>query len=71
MRRRRALERGAHRLRADLAGSVRLPLVDTCHVTSLGGPVEMLVILFVAFKVVQIAVFVGWHLGAGDGTFWP
>ena len=27
--------------------------------------------LFVAFKVIQIAVFVGWHLAVGDGTFWP
>ncbi len=31
----------------------------------------MLMWLFVAFKVIQIAVFVGWHLVSGDGTFWP
>jgi hypothetical protein len=28
-----------------------------------GGPIEVLVVLFVAFKVIQIAVFIGWHLG--------
>jgi hypothetical protein len=38
---------------------------------SLGGPVEMLMWLFVAFKVLQIAVFVGWHLVAGDGPSGP
>jgi phosphatidyl-N-methylethanolamine N-methyltransferase len=36
-----------------------------------GGPIEMLVFLFAAFKVVQIAVFIGWHLAFGDGTLLP
>jgi phosphatidyl-N-methylethanolamine N-methyltransferase len=36
-----------------------------------GGPIEMLVRLFVAFKVIQIAVFIGWHLAFGDGTLLP
>ena len=36
-----------------------------------GGPVELLVVLFAAFKVIQIAVFVGWHLALGDGTLLP
>jgi methylene-fatty-acyl-phospholipid synthase len=36
-----------------------------------GGPVEVLMLLFVAFKVLQLAVFVGWHLAVGDGTLWP
>ncbi len=40
-------------------------------VASLGGPVELLTWLFVAFKVLQIAVFAGWHLVLGDGTIWP
>jgi methylene-fatty-acyl-phospholipid synthase len=35
------------------------------------GPVQMLVFLFVGFKVIQIVVFVGWHLVFGDGTLWP
>jgi methylene-fatty-acyl-phospholipid synthase len=37
----------------------------------LGGPVELLMLLFVAFKVLQLAVFAGWHLALGDGTLWP
>jgi methylene-fatty-acyl-phospholipid synthase len=40
-------------------------------VATLGGPIELLVLLFVGFKVIQIAVFVGWHLAFGDGTLWP
>jgi methylene-fatty-acyl-phospholipid synthase len=40
-------------------------------VVALGGPVELLVLLFAAFKVLQIAVFAGWHLALGDGTLWP
>ena len=36
-----------------------------------GGPVELLVVLFAAFKVIQIAVFVAWHLALGDGTLLP
>jgi methylene-fatty-acyl-phospholipid synthase len=36
-----------------------------------GGPVDLLVALFAAFKVIQIAVFVGWHLALGDGTLLP
>jgi len=39
--------------------------------TGLGGPVELLVLLFGAFKVIQVAVFVAWHLTFGDGTLWP
>lgn len=39
--------------------------------SGVGGPVELLAILFAAFKVIQIAVFVGWHLTFGDGTLWP
>jgi phosphatidyl-N-methylethanolamine N-methyltransferase len=39
--------------------------------TIAGGPVEMLVLLFAAFKVIQIAVFIGWHLAFGDGTLLP
>jgi phosphatidyl-N-methylethanolamine N-methyltransferase len=35
------------------------------------GPIEMLVLLFAAFKVIQIAVFIGWHLTFGDGTLLP
>src|SRR5262245_61505668 len=38
---------------------------------ALGGPVELLVVMFAAFKVIQIAVFVGWLLVFGDGTLWP
>ena len=38
---------------------------------SRGGPVELLMWLFVAFKVLQVAVFGGWHLMLGDGTIWP
>ena len=41
------------------------------RVPGIRGPVELLVILFAAFKVIQIAVFVGWHLTFGDGTLWP
>jgi methylene-fatty-acyl-phospholipid synthase len=37
----------------------------------LGGPVEALMLLFVAFKALQLGVFAGWHLALGDGTFWP
>src|SRR5688572_4140131 len=40
-------------------------------VALLSGPVDLLVLLFVAFKVIQIAVFVGWHLMLGDGTWLP
>ena len=40
-------------------------------VTTFGGPVELLVMLFGAFKLVQIAVFLAWHLVFGDGTLWP
>lgn len=35
------------------------------------GPVGLLAILFAAFKVIQIVVFVAWHLTFGDGTLWP
>ena len=38
---------------------------------TLGGPIEWLVALFVAFKMIQMSVFVGWHLAVGDGTLWP
>ena len=41
------------------------------RVSSVGGPVELLVILFAGFKVIQVAVFVAWHLTFGDGTLWP
>jgi methylene-fatty-acyl-phospholipid synthase len=41
------------------------------RVPGIRGPVELLVILFAAFKMIQIAVFVGWHLTFGDGTLWP
>ena len=40
-------------------------------VAAIGDPIELLVVLFVAFKVIQVAVFVGWHLSFGDGTLWP
>ena len=40
-------------------------------VAAFGGPVDLLVILFAAFKLIQIAVFVGWHFAFGDGTLWP
>lgn len=42
------------------------PVVSPC-----GGPVELLAVLFAAFKLIQIAVFVAWHLIFGDGTLWP
>src|SRR4030095_1436674 len=41
------------------------------HLAALGGPVELLMLLFLGFKVIQIAVFVAWHLMFGDGTLWP
>ena len=37
----------------------------------LGGPVNVLTALFLAFKLLQLAVFVGWHLAFGDGTLRP
>jgi len=40
-------------------------------VSALGGPVELLVILFGAFKLIQIAVFLAWLLIFGGGTLWP
>jgi len=36
-----------------------------------GGPVDLLVVLFASFKVIQIAVFIAWHLAFGDGTLLP
>jgi methylene-fatty-acyl-phospholipid synthase len=36
-----------------------------------GGPLELLVHLFVGFKIVQIGAFLTWHLVLGDGTLWP
>jgi methylene-fatty-acyl-phospholipid synthase len=47
------------------AWSARRPLIR------LGGPVNVLAALFVAFKVLQFAVFVGWHLALGDGSLRP
>ena len=38
---------------------------------ALGGPVELLATLFVAFKAIQAGVFLWWHLTFGDGTMWP
>jgi len=40
-------------------------------VAAFGGPVDLLAILFAAFKLIQIAVFAGWHVAFGDGTLWP
>jgi phosphatidyl-N-methylethanolamine N-methyltransferase len=38
---------------------------------ALGGPVDVLMLLFGAFKVIQIAVFTAWHLLLGDGSLFP
>lgn len=40
-------------------------------VATFDDPVESLALLFVAFKVLQMSVFLGWHLAVGDGTLWP
>lgn len=40
-------------------------------VATLGGPVDLLVLLFIGFKVIQIGVFVSWHLMLGDGSWLP
>ena len=40
-------------------------------VSAFGGPVELLVILFGALKLIQIAVSLAWHLVFSDGTLWP
>jgi methylene-fatty-acyl-phospholipid synthase len=37
----------------------------------LGGPVDVLAALFLGFKLLQITVFVGWHLAHGDGSLGP
>jgi methylene-fatty-acyl-phospholipid synthase len=37
----------------------------------LGSPVDLLLLLFIGFKLLQLTVFVGWHVALGDGTLWP
>jgi len=36
-----------------------------------GTPVDVLAVLFCGFKVLQLAVFLGWCYVHGDGTLWP
>jgi methylene-fatty-acyl-phospholipid synthase len=40
-------------------------------VAYLGGPVDVLRLLFLGFKVIQCGVFFGWCLIHGNGTLWP
>lgn len=41
------------------------------HAPQFSGPVDTLLWLFVAFKVLQVAVFVAWCVIHGGGRFWP
>lgn len=46
----------------------------TCRapaLTSLGGPVDALRLLFYGFKALQLAVFLAWCVDQGHGRLWP
>ncbi len=42
-----------------------------CAGTPIDQPVDALQALFIGFKVLQLAVFVGWCVAYGDGAVWP